>query len=402
MYRDSAHGVMKSENGGDTWDQAYTQINGELYKSREENNHAYSIGMGFHPTDDDRMFLGMTDFGFWEADNEWFRYVADCNPFESQGRGKAVLLYPENHPPNAGDLIMTTQEFNALGLVTGAMDAWDFLIEENGANDIILVSIANEGGGDETRNIGGLFLKSIDNGKTFQIIGPQCIGCNLFDNGLPSVLTAPETTFYDIERINGDLFLAAGEHGVYRSQDNGQTWQNILPSTGGDSFTHIAYKDNIIYASAGFGYFSPDSHLDGSVHRSTNNGDSGTWEEIISGVDVRGIGVTSDGAAYFTDYGNGIFKIDAGSSTAIEIQDAPGAWGLDAASDDTVYVSVDQKFDPGNGFGAGVYSYDGVSFTDITDDLPMLTMFGASMRVNPRNSKEIYVGTWGGWWKKLV
>ncbi len=93
---------------------------------------------------------------------------------------------------------------------------------------------------------------------------------------------------------NNGIVLAASEHGIVKSTDMGTTWQNAstgIPSSYKNSVRRLFCDENNGYIYAAFHRMRARTHLPpvweaGGVYRSTNNGDS--WQAISNGLPSEG------------------------------------------------------------------------------------------------------------------
>jgi photosystem II stability/assembly factor-like uncharacterized protein len=124
----------------------------------------------------------------------------------------------------------------------------------------------------------GLY-KSTDNGATWDNMGPF-VG-NLFETEIFALATS--ATDPGVVFIGGNNFGVNGWASViHRSTDSGQTWDNIYVGAFPDNFESVRYlfidpnsNDQVIYAAM-------KSEVEGSILKSTDGGD--TWTVISDGI----------------------------------------------------------------------------------------------------------------------
>jgi photosystem II stability/assembly factor-like uncharacterized protein len=265
----------------------------------------------------------------------------------------------------------------------------------------------NAGGGSVTYGGLGVF-KSTDGGSTWQGIGleeSRYIGRIIVDP------TDPDRIFV---AANGNLFSSNPERGVYRSTDQGVSWQNVLyinDSTGAVDIAVNPIHPETLYAAMWMRKRGPDYRLFGSddcgLHRSTDGGD--TWFELSgglpSGPDVGRIGVSvcassprtvyaiyADATGYFL----GVYRSTDGGDTWARTNDSGftnfyssyGWWFGNIRVDPT---------NPNRAFALGITVYrttnGGINWSRIADDTHV---DNHAMYISPADPNWIILGDDGG------
>ena len=131
--------------------------------------------------------------------------------------------------------------------------------------------------------IGTGVYKSTDAGATWRHMGLERTGTT------GAVLIHPENPDLVYVAAIGNPFAPNPERGVYRSRDGGANWENVLfvsDSTGAVDLEFAPDDPGTIYASMWRGERKPwtiiSGALEGGVYRSTDDGDS--WEQATSGL----------------------------------------------------------------------------------------------------------------------
>ncbi len=265
----------------------------------------------------------------------------------------------------------------------------------------------NAGGGSVTYGGFGVF-KSTDGGAIWQSIGleeSRYIGRIIVDP------TDPDRIYV---AANGNLFSSNPERGVYRSTDQGVSWENVLyinDSTGAVDIAINSIHPETLYAAMWMRKRGPDYRLFGSddcgLHRSTDGGD--TWHELggglPSGPDVGRIGVSvcassprtvyaiyADATGYFL----GVYKSTDGGDTWARTNDSGftnfyssyGWWFGNIRVDPT---------NPNKAFALGITMYrttnGGSTWSRVADETHV---DNHAMYINPANPNWIILGDDGG------
>lgn len=148
--------------------------------------------------------------------------------------------------------------------------------------NVVYVSTGSDGMRSNVINGYGVY-KSTDAGETWTHLG-------LEDTGLSgAVLIHPTNPDLAYVAAIGDPFKATPERGVYRTQDGGSSWENVLfisDSSGVSDIDFAPDDPNTIYATSWRGERKPWTIIsgarEGGVYRSTDGGDN--WEHLTNGL----------------------------------------------------------------------------------------------------------------------
>ncbi len=106
---------------------------------------------------------------------------------------------------------------------------------------------------------------------------------------------------------NDIIYVGTWGGGMQRSDDNGESWNDITTGLGNLFVSSIAFNsDNHVFAGT-FG---------GGVFRSTDNG--GTWTEVNNGItnlNVKVVAVNDSGHVFAGTYGSGVFRSEDNGAT---------------------------------------------------------------------------------------
>lgn len=181
---------------------------------------------------------------------------------------------------------------------------------------------------------GGGVYKSMDNGLSW----------NILENGLKK-----GNYYYYIYSlaINQKGYLFAAGEGIFRSKDNGNSWKKI---TNGLTGQYQIYIRNIVINDQNQVFIINGYN---GVYRSDNNGDS--WEYLgFKGRDISCIGINSEGTVYVATngLGNVYSSIDNGNSWeefAVQINEY-GFGSILITPNDDIILSSYYNSDSGNVF----------------------------------------------------
>jgi photosystem II stability/assembly factor-like uncharacterized protein len=241
----------------------------------------------------------------------------EAGPKNIPGRITALAIHPSS--PN------TIYAGSAVGGVFKSIDLgqnWTALFDSVGTQSIGAVAIdpANPNiiyvGTGEANSSGDSYegtgmYKSIDAGATWVSIGLP----NSFHIGRIIIDPIRPDTLY--VAVMGRLFGTNSERGVYRSQDGGATWENVLSINDTTGCIDIAissdYSNYTILASMWTRYRGPTSRISGGmssgIYRSTDYGD--TWEHLTNGLPAAadtvgriGVWIGQNGNTAYAIYAN--------------------------------------------------------------------------------------------------
>jgi photosystem II stability/assembly factor-like uncharacterized protein len=265
----------------------------------------------------------------------------------------------------------------------------------------------NAGGGSVTYGGCGVF-KSTDGGESWQNIGltqSRYVG---------RIVVDPTNSNRVFVAANGELFTTNPERGVYRSEDGGLNWQNVLyvnDSTGAVDLAINPRNADTLYAAIWMRKRAPTyrrfGNSDCGLYRSTDGGD--TWNPLAGGLptgaNVGRIGVTLCAAnprvlyaiyADSTGYFLGIYKSIDGGDSWTRTNDS----GLTFLYSSYGWWFGNIRVDPTNEnkvFALGIQMYrttnGGSSWTDVTQ---ITHVDKHAMYINPANPNWIIEGDDGG------
>ena len=211
--------------------------------------------------------------------------------------------------------------------------------EDIGLNDTIVISIL-------------LFQGNI-------FAGTMSIGSGIYryiDNGIWENLIITDNIMDLFSNNNNDLF-AGTWGGVYKSNNNGDTWiQTLTITTTAAVFSIREDLDGILYAGV-------TNFMGGEgIYHSINQGES--WDYFgLSNVYVTSLSVNSNnelfagaqGHQYLFEAGSGVYKYDKESQGWIQLKDSLTVATMVINSEDEIYVGLSDDW----GTYGGVYvSYD--------------------------------------------
>jgi len=228
--------------------------------------------------------------------------------------------------------------------------------------------------------------KSVDAGNNWELILP----------------TISEARGIDIDPKNpSNLYVADMMGGVWVSNDAGQNWRQENSGLGSISMTSVKIKDNYIYASTqGSGVYSGIINSNGSItwDRTRSNKPKAFVYKLQIAVDPN----NSD-RIYASSYPGGLLRSDDGGKNwndknfltpSIKVEDptVQGYYFFDIDTNNTKNIWL-------GAYGKGMFvSHDGMDFDMFANgvDNIMADKHVTSLKINPSNPDEIYVGTQEG------
>jgi photosystem II stability/assembly factor-like uncharacterized protein len=228
--------------------------------------------------------------------------------------------------------------------------------------------------------------KSIDGGENWNLV----LG------------TVSEARGIDIDPKNSNnLYVADMMGGVWVSNDAGQNWRQENGGLGSTSMTSVKIKDDHIYASTqGSGVYAGTINRDGSItwDRSRSNKPKAYVYKIQVAVDPN-----NSNKIYASSYPGGLLRSDDGGrhwndknflTPSIRVDDptVQGYYFFDINPKDTREIWL-------GAYGKGMFiSHDGMDFDMFADgnDSVMKGKHITSLKINPDNPDEVYVGTQEG------
>lgn len=235
------------------------------------------------------------------------------------------------------------------------------------SNDNIVYAASGEGLHRPDLSVGDGIYRSDDAGKTWSHLGLQ--------NGeqIPAIAVDPVNPNRLFAAVLGHPYGPSGERGIYRSEDGGRTWKQVLfrnNRTGGSDVVIDPKNPRIVYASLWEETLGPwedgNSYAgtSGGLFRSTDGG--ATWKQLTKGL----------------------------PDNLVQINVA-----IAASQPQRLYATLATKTEGGyaSGKGLGVYRSDdgGESWQKITDDpRPAMKIGGGDLSVpvvDPENPDVVYV-----------
>jgi len=233
----------------------------------------------FAPGNTDKLYAGLLSLGICTSDN------AGAGWSYSNHGIAALLINDIEVDENTPETILASFEAENSGgcyLSNNGGETWE-PVEELPATRFSVVSIGPGGtlyawsNGPSTVAPEGLY-KSDDNGQTWQNMGPD-LG-TYFETEIFSISTS--TTDTGLILIGGNNFGVAGwESVIYKTTDGGENWTKVMQGAEYDSFRYLfiapASSDQIIYTA-----FGSTNQNKGGFMKSTDGGDN--WNDISNGI----------------------------------------------------------------------------------------------------------------------
>jgi len=172
---------------------------------------------------------------------------------------------------------------------------------------------------------------------------------------------------------SGDIF-AGTEFGIYKSADNGATW-NLSALSGHDTRALLIDNSGSLYAGT----------WDSGIWKSTDNG--ANWMQINTGLTalaVHALAVDSQNKIYAGTYGAGVFKsVDAGSNWVRTQSPYNFIWTIKVVSDDNIFAGT---------YGGGVFrtTNGGDFWLEMNNGLTSDFIYS----ITADNQNNLFVNTW--------
>ena len=206
-------------------------------------------------------------------------------------------------------------------------------------------------------SIGRGIYKSVDAGKTWTFMGLRDVG------QIATIRVDPGNADVVFVAVTGNPFVPNKERGVYRSNDGGKTWKQVLflsDKLGAADLELQPGHPNVVFASMWYGQRKPwtiiSGSMDGGIYKSTDGGD--TWKKLENGLP---------------------HELFGRSNVAIS-----------AAAPDRIYALIEAK--P----GAGLYRSDdaGANWTLVNGQGKLTTrpFYYDTLGVDPNNPDVVFVG----------
>lgn len=145
-------------------------------------------------------------------------------------------------------------------------------------------------------NVGGRHVgfgdgiyKSEDDGKTWQNLGLKS------SEHISEIIVHPDNADIVWAAVQGPLWTSGGERGLYKTTDGGSNWKKVLGGSEWTGVTDIAIDPrdpNWMYAATWDRHRTVAAYMGGGpgsgLHRSTDGGE--TWEKLTSGIPKSNLG----------------------------------------------------------------------------------------------------------------
>ena len=264
----------------------------------------------------------------------------------------------------------------------------------------------NAGGGSLAYDGDGIY-KSTDGGNTWQSKGLENVG------SISKVIIDPTDNNKVFVGAMGPLFRNDDNRGVYRSEDGGDTWSNVLFISNKTGIIDMAIhpsNSEVIYAVAWERERTPQNRVYGGatsgIYKSTDGGDN--WIELTNGlpsdpsqkgrisIDISQSNPNVLYASYADSIGSiqGVYKTTDGGTNWVAVNSDQltnvgfhwwfGGLFIDPSNENVVYhvgFDMQKTVDGGNNWQS--------TFSNVHVDQHALAFF-------PGNSSEIFIGNDGG------
>ncbi|MEL6810719.1 MAG: T9SS type A sorting domain-containing protein [Bacteroidota bacterium] len=294
---------------------------GEWESMGPENIGGRMLALAFHPTDPDIIFAGSASGGLWKTTTQGVGQFAWENiPTGFPVLGVAAVVIDQNDP----DIMFI-----------GTGETYGFNIAEPGTINRV------------TRGTYGIgILKTIDGGTTWT----QSLSFDMSQiKGVHDIEINPQ---------NSQEVFAAATDGVFRSQDGGNTWSNVLAIINARDIEIDSNNGDVLYVSVGNLDFSGTGAGVG-IFKSTDGGD--TFNELLDA---------------------GLLTVWTGKA---ELE-------IDPNDSNTIYASIQEGFATGTTTGGIFRSTDaGATWARINDQniAQFQGWYSHDVAVNPSNPTEV-------------
>lgn len=259
---------------------------------------------------------------------------------------------------------------------------------------------------------GGDILRSTDHGATWVSMQTKFDdfkiarwGTNEYPLPFTGISIADDGTLYATIASSFNEHASSGwrDGGVFRSEDNGETWSEVSGTLPHDGFTYvpvndaIALEDGVVLIST----------LDG-IYRSSSRGLG--WSRMMGGLrtddvmNVAGTFFVLNGSVYLQS-NTGLYRTDMNAGAAWQKAPDPPIeatyWTTygDHANivDGKLYTSL--SLWDGAGLDYFVYSFDGTTWEDVTEEMPE----GVRFQTFAQKENRVFAGSqWHSVWSKSL
>ncbi len=228
-----------------------------------------------------------------------------------------------------------------------------------------------------------------DTSDNWNFIGPMPIEKEGWSSNQPASGRVTAILIHPEEE--GLIYIGGAQGGIWRSYDDGKTWEPITDHLSSLATGHICFDPsnyNIIYYGTGEQHFSGDSYFGDGLFKSMDGGDS--WVKL-AGKDVVGayisrVGVDGDSGniVHLTSDKGYLRSSDSGKTWEVKIS---SGWGTDLLinpeNPEVVYVAIR---------GDGIYRSEdrGNSWDKLTNGLPSSGFQRINMAISPSQPSVIY------------
>lgn len=304
LYFGTSGHVFKTTDGGGRWTQAYTRVlpDGRFSGTGLEVTCLHTIAV--HPQDPRRLYLGYYDIGLLisaDGGTTFSRHVQGVEPKTCVNSCLAIAFDPDDPQHH-----------------WAAFGQWH----------------ENEGVVGESR----------DGGQTWTMVGRP-------ETGLPSARHRPLIVDASSPKASRHLFTVAEGHGIFASQDGGQSWKS---RTAG--LPHVDVRDMV-----------PDPKTPGTLWCALGDNKSGP------------------GALYVSTDAGMSWKAPGGPLPTADIKNMAVA----LAAPRRIYVAAREKRVAGKTYPGGVFRTDdsGATWRRILED-----NFSEGLAIDPRDADVVFVG----------
>ncbi len=336
-YSDSGVSLYSSTDLGTTWTAAQGVENSDITMVASANGTLLALGSntGIYRSTDNGANWNLSNQGFIDsyvnalAGDSSNLYAATYDLFRSSDNGASWSAGTEQGEPK-NDNMQCLVAHNGL-LFAGYLSSGEYISSDQGAHwhqlDTVPSPTAFAFSGQKwyyaTDRVGiypketiGAVYESLDQGATWNNIGPDD---TLGGSQWPITVSAIWTS--------GDTLLAATDDGYFVTTDDGADWRQDTLHAG---FLSFAEADGVLYACGRGGYENGAPTLVSGVFRSTDNGT--TWEPTA--------GMQDSAVTFVGAYSNGIFALT--NSGWFYSTDAGATWASTELPDSTpgLLVSV--------------------------------------------------------------
>ncbi|MBE2281225.1 MAG: choice-of-anchor A family protein [Ignavibacteriaceae bacterium] len=273
---------------------------------------------------------------------------------------------PNNHNPNEDDYSTAIFSVNKqINNNQGATYNWQ-AVSNFGFNEIVFAMTYDNNGNMLAGTFGGKIYRSTNNGVTWEHINQS-----MYVGYVWSMQTM----------ANGTI-LASTERGIYRTTDNGTTW-SVAGLSNYDVRAILLDGNGSLYAGTwGFGVFRSDDNGASWTH---------TSDGMVSNEAVHALAKNSNGDIFAGTFGSGIYKLSNNSTNWVNTSTLVRyIWAMTVSPDNTVYAAT-------YGYGVLRSTDNGNTFNKINSGLPAQFIYSIGSDLD----NNVYASAWNGGVYKL-